>query len=235
MLLPGDAVAQGQQRVHKVDVLEEHAFLLGGQLHVGEIPEAADTQADEPISQRLRHALGHGQYRHVGLVIGHIFLQLVHGMDLYAPDLRADEGGGDVESGVDAEADLLKIKVLQQRVAQVAHTDDDQAVSLVDAEDVADLGAQLGHVVAVALLAELAEAAQVLTDLRGGDVHFCAKGVGADTHDALVIQVIQIAVISGEAVYHRIGNFLLLHKETFFGLEYSAVHRNVVTILQQVL
>ena len=235
MLLPGDAVAQSQQRVHEVDVLEEHAFLLGGQLHVGEIPEAADAKADEPVSQGLRHALRDSQHRHIGLIIGHILLQFIHRMDLYAANLRADKGGGDVEGGVDAKADLLKIKVLQQRVAQVTHTDDNEAMSLVDTENMAYLGAQLGYVVAVTLLPELAETAQVLTDLRGGNVHLCAERIGTDAHDALVIQVIQVAVISGKAVYHRVGDLLLFHKETFFGLEYSAMHRNVVTILQQVL
>ena len=47
----------------------------------------------------------------------------------------------------------------------MAGADDDEAVLLVHAENVTDLGAQLQNVVAVALLAELAEATQVLTDL----------------------------------------------------------------------
>ena len=234
MLLPGDAIAQGQQRVHEVDVLEEHALLLGGQLHIGEIPEAADAQADEPVGQGLGHVLRHGQHRHVGLVVGHIFLQLVHGAHRHAADLRADEGGGDVEGGVDAEADLVKVEVLQQGVAQMARADDDEPVALVDAQNMADLGAQLRHVVAVALLAELAEAAQILPYLRGGDVHLRPQGVRADAYHTLVIQVIQVAVVAGQPVDHSIGDFLFFHIETLFGLEYGAKHRNLVAILQQV-
>ena len=56
----------------------------------------------------------------------------------------------------------------QQRVAQVAGADDDDLVAAVDAQNVADLGAQLRHVVTVALLAEFAEAAEILADLGGG-------------------------------------------------------------------
>ena len=43
-------------------------------------------------------------------------------------------------------------------VTEVARADDDEAALVVHAEDVADLGAQLGDVVAVSLLTEFAEA-----------------------------------------------------------------------------
>ena len=131
--LAGNAVAQGQQRVHEMDILEEHTGLVGGQLHVGEVPEAPDAKADEPVSQRLRHALRYGEHRHVRVIVGDVFLQLVHGADGDAPDVRADEGGGDVEGGVDAEADLVEVEVLEQRVTQMAHADDDDFVAAVDA------------------------------------------------------------------------------------------------------
>ena len=186
----GDTIAECQQGVHKVDVLEENAVLLGGQLHVGEVPEAPDAQTDQPVGQRLRHALRHGQHRHVGMVAGHIVLQLVHGVDGHAADLRSDQRRGDIEGGVDAEAHLFKIEVLQQRMTKMPHADDDDAVPAVDAENVADLRPQLCHVIAVSLLPELTEAAEILPDLRGGDVHFSAQRIGADAHHALVVQVV---------------------------------------------
>ena len=111
-------------------------------------------------------------------------------MDGHAADLRPDQRGGDVERGVDAEAYLFKVEVLQQRMTKMPHADDDDAVPAVDAENVADLRPQLRHVVAVALLAEFTEAAEILPDLRGGDVHFSAQRIGADAHHALVVQVV---------------------------------------------
>jgi len=96
---------------------------------------------------------------------GEIVADLVERADKHVVDARANERGGDVERGVKQKTGLHEVKVAQQRVAQVAGADDDEAVLLVHAENVTDLGAQLQNVVAVALLAELAEAAQVLTDL----------------------------------------------------------------------
>ncbi len=84
-------------------------------------------------------------------------LQLIGRINGDAVDLCIDHIGGDVKGGVDPEADLIKVKILQQGVTQMAHTDHDDVVAAVYAQDVADLGAQLGHIVAVALLAELTE------------------------------------------------------------------------------
>ena len=220
----GNAVAQGQQGVHKVDVLEEHAGDLRGQLHIGEVPEAPDAQADEPVRQGLGHILGHRQHRHIGPVAGHIFRQLVHGADGDAPDLGVDQRGGHVEGGVHLEAHLLKIEVLQQGVAQVAHADDDEPVAVVDAQNVADLGPQLRHVVAVPLLTELAEAAEILADLGGGDVHLIPQGAGGDAHHAFVVQVIQIPVIPWQPVDDRVRNFLFFHRIFLFLPEQPAVN-----------
>ena len=81
-LRPGDTVAEGQEGIHKVDVLEEHPLGLGGELHIGKVPEALHSQGNEPVRQRLGHALRHCQHRHVGVVLLHIVFQLLHGPDL---------------------------------------------------------------------------------------------------------------------------------------------------------
>ena len=52
-LRPGDTVAEGQEGIHKVDVLEEYPLGLGGELHIGKVPEALHSQGNEPIRQRL--------------------------------------------------------------------------------------------------------------------------------------------------------------------------------------
>ena len=143
-------------------------------------------------------------------------------MDRDTADLRADQRGGDIKSGVDPETDLIKIKILQQGVTQMAHTDHNDAVAAVYTQDVADLRTQLGHIVAVALLAELTKAAQVLPDLGGGDVHLGAQRVGADTHHAFVVQIVQIPIVPGKTMNDSIGDFLLLHRKTFFCVECGA-------------
>ena len=173
-----------------MNILEENIGLIRAQLHIGEVPKALDTQVDKAAGHGLGHMLGNGKHRHIGPIVGNILLQLVHGADGDSMDAGADEVGGDIKGGVYMEADLFKVEVLQQSVAQMAYADDDKAVALVDAQDMPDLGAKLGHIVAIALLTELTEATQILADLGGGDIHFAAQGVGADAHNALVIQVI---------------------------------------------
>ena len=75
----------------------------------------------------------------------------------------------------------------------------------------ADFSAQLGHVIAVTLLTELAKATEILTDLRCCNIHFSAKGAGGDAHHTLVMQVIQITVVAGETVDDCIRDFLFFH------------------------
>ena len=174
-----------------MNILEENIGLIRAQLHIGEVPKALDTQVDKAAGHGLSHMLGNGKHRHIGPIVGNILLQLVHGADGDSMDAGADEVGGDIKGGVYMEADLFKVEVLQQSVAQMAYADDDKAVALVDAQDMPDLGAKLGHIVAIALLAELTKAAQVLPNLGGGNVHLVTQRVGGDTDHALVVQVVQ--------------------------------------------
>ena len=160
----GDAVAQREQTVGKVDVLGEN-LAADVQLCVGKVPDPAHAERNELLGDLLRDVFRHGEHRDVGMAHGEIVADLVERADKHVVDARADERGGDVERGVKQKTGLHEVKVAQQRMAQVAGTDDDEAVLLVHAENVTDLGAQLQNVVAVALLAELAEATQVLTDL----------------------------------------------------------------------
>ena len=97
-------------------------------------------------------------------------------------------------------------------MAQVANTDHNEVVVIVHAQDMADLSAQLLHVVAVALLAEFAEAAEILADLRGGDVHLLSQGVGRDAHDAAVAKFRQLAVIAGQTADHSIRYIFFLQE-----------------------
>ena len=82
-----------------------------------------------------------------------------------------------------------------------------------------------------ALLAELTKAAQVLSDLGCGDVHAAAQRVGRNTDDALVMQVIQIAVIAGETVNHSIRDLLLFHNSVNRPLlEFRRVSAKLLTV-----
>ena len=207
----GNAIAERQQRVNKVDIFKENAGDLGGQLHIGEVPETADAHINQLVSQRLRHILRHGQHRHIGVILLHIGGQLIDGADGDVVDRGADQLGRAIKGGIDLETDLAEIEVLQQGVTQMTCAHHNDAVTVVDAQNMPDLCAQLGHVVAVALLTKLTKAAQILPDLGGGDGHTKTQRIGGDALYTLVVEVIQIAIVAGEAVDHRIGNFLSFH------------------------
>ena len=96
-------------------------------------------------------------------------------------------------------------------VRAIAGTDDDEVVVVVHTQDVADLAPELLHIVAVALLAELAEAAEVLADLGGGDVHLLAQLVGGDADGAPLAELGEVAVVTGEAADDGIRDVFPFH------------------------
>lgn len=78
----------------------------------------------------------------------------------YSP--QSDHGGGDIKGCVHRKPTLGEWEVLQQCVAQIANADHDEVVVVVHAQDMTDLGPQFFYIVAVALLAELTETAEIL-------------------------------------------------------------------------
>ena len=105
---------------------------------------------------------------------------------------------------------------MDQRAPQIARPQNDGGVPQIHAQDLGNLIAQALHVIAIALLAELAKAAQVLADLAGGEVHGLAQGGRGDAHYAHLIQGVQLAVITGQTADNRIGYFSLFHASPAF-------------------
>ena len=89
------------------------------------------------------------------------------------------------------------MEILHQCVSKVTYTHNDNAVLIIYTQNAADFCAQLADIVAVALLAEFAKAAEILTDLGSGNAHSTAERVGGDANDTLVVKIIKVAVISG--------------------------------------
>ena len=83
-------------------------------------------------------------------------------------------------------------------------------VVVIHSQDAADLRVELFYVIAVALLAKLAEAAQILADLGRGNVHLLAQGVGGDAHHALGAQLGQLPVVTGKPPDYSIRDIFFL-------------------------
>ena len=81
-------------------------------------------------------------------------------------------------------------------MADVAGADEDGIIAPVNAENAADLVMQRRDIIAVALLAEFAEAAEILPDLRRREPKLLAKLKGRYTADAVAHKLIQLAQVA---------------------------------------
>ena len=102
------------------------------------------------------------------MVRGEVVLKLVHCVDGDAVKGGADYFGLDIEGGGQIEAPFRKAEVIHQGMADVADTDEDSGEASVHTQNRRDLRAQCGDIISITLLAEFAEAAEILTDLRRG-------------------------------------------------------------------
>ena len=208
-----DAVAESEQAVRKMDIFKFYIGGGGGKLHIGKVPEPPDAQIDQTVGNVLGHGLGNGQNHHIHTVLPDETVQIVHRINRHTVDRGADNSGGDIKSGVHGKTSVGEWEVLQQGMTQVAHADHDQVVVVVHAQNVTDLSTELLHIIAVALLSELAETAEILADLRGGDVHLLAQRMGGDADHAAVAQVSQLAVISGKTPDNSVRDVLFFQKD----------------------
>ena len=81
---------------------------------------------------------------------------------------------------------------------------------LIHTQNMADLGPQLFHIIAVALLTELAEAAEVLTDLRRCEAELAAQLAGRYAAYACVRKLIELSEITRKAANNVVGYFYTL-------------------------
>ena len=132
---------------------------------------------------------------------------------VHSADGGAHHALAHVESGQELEAVAGELEVFHQGPAQVACPQYHYGVTLADPQDLPDLLPQQVHLISIALLAELTEAEQVLTDLGCGQPHGLPQGAGGDPDHALPLKLQQMPVISRQPAYHRRGNLCIsLHR-----------------------
>lgn len=81
VVILGDVVAQRQQRVGEVDVLNDGAALGSGQLDVGEVPDRVHAVRGEKLGGLNRVSLGNTQNGCIDLVFGKELRQGGHVVD----------------------------------------------------------------------------------------------------------------------------------------------------------
>ncbi len=189
-----------------MDALDTHIRIRAGDFYIGKVPESVDTQMHKPFRQGLGHRLRHRQNHHVDAVTVNIPIQLVHGENRHVVDLCADDRRGHVEGCVQRKTGLLKMEIVHQGVTEVARADHNQMMMIVHAQDMADFGMQLLHIIAVALLSELPETAQILPYLRCGNIHLLPQRVRGNPDLAPGFQFWELAVVSGQTPDDSVGD-----------------------------
>ena len=216
-LLVGDTIAQSQKTVRKVNVLKLHTGSGRTELHVGDVPEAAHAHFHQLIGQLLCHILGNAEDSNIGsALVGKDLCHLVTVVDLRAVDLGAHQTGVHIKGTVHGKAAGAEIEVVQQCVTQITDTNQNDVVTAIHTEDLADLPLEVFDIITVALLTELTKAAEILTDLRGGKAHFAAEQVGGNTDGFLLLQIVEITIVAGKSADNGIRNVLFLHIDSSF-------------------
>ena len=85
-------------------------------------------------------------------------------------------------------------------------------MALINAQNITDLLFQAVHLISIALLAELTKAAEILTDLRGGQAHLAAQLAGRDALDPGSIQIVKLPEIAGHSSDDIVRYFDTFHE-----------------------
>ena len=134
-------------------------------------------------------------------------LKLVDFQHRRPADCSAHQCGVRIERRDDFEALWPKAPVLSDRLAEPAHSDQDQSPLPVDPQDFTKLREQTVDVVAPPLLPEPSEIAEVLADLCRCHIQQLAQRLGAHNRLAAQLKFGQCSGINREAVDNNFWDF----------------------------
>ena len=183
----------------------------GGDVEVysGEVPYPVHAEPDERLRDGVRLALWHRKHGDVYLIELNEGFKVVSVAHERAVDRLAHEVGRDVERAEQLNAAVLEAEVRDERVAEIAGADDDRSELFIHAERLSDPVAQLTDVIAVALLAEAAEAVEILADLACSKAHLSAELAGRNLFNAGGGKQVKLADIARKPSYYVGGNSVI--------------------------
>ena len=115
---------------------------------------------------------------------------------------------GRVEQRDDVEAVVAEARVVGERQAEVAGAQDDDLELAIEAEDLAQVPAQVLDVVADAADAELAELGEVLADLGGVEAELLGQAAGRHGVDASRLEGFERSQIDRQSRGRELGDRL---------------------------
>ena len=163
-----------------------------------EIPYALYPESDQSVRDIRRDAFLRGDDRYVTTVFFDIIGQLLHIVNGYAADLLIPYL--DIEQRADDKAFACEILVPGKRSAYIACADDYHIVFSVQSEYFRKILFKICDVVAVTVLTETAEIAEVLSDLRRGYAEELREFTRRNFRDAFLFKVFEITVIARQTI-----------------------------------
>ena len=109
-----------------------------------------------------------------------------------------------VKSCRKGETAVSKAEVFNKCAAQVTNTDKDRIESAVRTEDGSNVGTQICNIVAIALLAKLTKAAEILSDLGRGKTKLLTQLKRGNVGDTVGSKFIKLTKVSGKTANYVI-------------------------------
>lgn len=198
-----DAVCKSHKAVAQMHVLYSDVLELNCKIVVREIPESCDAVAYQLVGDLLSVSLRYAQYSNCRRVLLAEFFQLIGVFNGQGTHKYTCQIGVAVKDTYKFAASGLKIYMSSDSSAKIACADDYRFEIFVNTEDLAYLVIEILNVVAVTLLTETAEAVEILSDLRCGELHQLRKFTGRYALDSELHQFSEKAVVPRHTVYYR--------------------------------
>ena len=197
-----DAVGECKEGIAEVDIFDSDIFIVDAKVIVGKVPECLDTEFYELFGDFLSISLWYAQHSHSGLMFFTESFKVIVMHNCQPCDFKADNSFICIEDTCKFTAAGFKIDMRRYSTPEVACAYKDSIESFIDTEYLAYLFMQAFDMVAIALLAEAAEAIEILSYLGSGKLHSQGKFTGGDTFDTLFHKLTQKSIIARKAFYN---------------------------------
>ena len=211
----GKEIAEGKQGIGEMHILDNNAAVTRVYFNIGEVPDGLDAAGDEQIGNVLGAVAVYGENGDVNIVFPDKSVLSFGVHDGNTGDLLADELLADLKSAEEAKIIFSEVYIFDKGLAYLACAHKNNGVSSVNAEYGGNVGAESLYIVAVALLAEFAEAGEVLTDLGRSKTHLGAKLTGGNALNVFLNKLVQLSQIARQTADNIFGYVCLFHKRNY--------------------
>ena len=116
-----------------MNIFHNNIIITEGQVKMTEIPEALNSQRDQPFRNCLRRFLGDTKHRNFRQIFFAEFLNFIAVPNCYIANFGPDQFGIYIERADQLETTFFKIDMIRYCFTQVANSDEDTVVYFIKA------------------------------------------------------------------------------------------------------